>query len=177
MVDTGSVYSVQFSQSTVQTPQPDGMEDVSPYIIPAIADLETPSLYYTIPEPCISSCEFIPITVARDRHFDVWLSADGKANICENKWSQRFATVLDIECGDRPDAICWEWDICGNDDPHKSSDEQEADDAFLDWFGGWGNMGSTMAAPSYEDDLDVLDDLPESRLFEFLEDLFAPPPP
>jgi hypothetical protein len=32
------------------------------------------------------------ISCDHDRHFDVWLTADGRANICENKWSRGGAS-------------------------------------------------------------------------------------
>jgi hypothetical protein len=92
----------------------------------------TPYMYYPQDDNHLVSCVdnsdddyYVHVYLYNDYHFDVWLTADGQANICENKWSRAGAAegdLLDWECGDRPDAICWEWNICGDsDDPHKTA--------------------------------------------------------
>jgi hypothetical protein len=72
--------------------------------------------------------------------------------------------------------MCWEWDICGDlDDPHKkTATEEEVDRAFLDWFGGWGSMGSSMSITTYDDPLEVLDEHPQKRDDTIYDYFFGP---
>jgi hypothetical protein len=92
--------------------------------------------------------------------FDVWLSTDGIANICESVASgdpdQPGVSappydIYHIPCGQRRNASCWEFDICPDtsygwiDD---SSDDLIDDDTYMDWY-GWG-VSSGTTTPSYE---------------------------
>ena len=100
--------------------------------------------------------------------FDVWLTEDGQAAICESEDNTEDGYILN--CGKKAGGLCWEWDICsaqvdlfGDIGYEEDLEELAEADSWLSWYGGWGSfaMGSdplkdSIVYPDYTSDTDAI---------------------
>lgn len=92
--------------------------------------------------------------------WDVWLTEDGVASVCEADPDTAIPDIGDLSnggnallvqnCGKTIGARCWEWNICPTSDTTfdlvdyddgLTTEEQAEEDSWLQWYGGWGSFG------------------------------------